>query len=170
MTDTTLTALFDTREDAQAAVDRLCEVLLLRLLRHGMAQGWAASGALAGLADARLASVLQALHETPANAWTLEQMARLAALSRSRFAKRFHEVTGQAPMDYLTSYRIALAQGLLRQGRTPKVAAHAAGYASTAAFGRAFVRRVGMTPSAWAATPAMAGTLGPRDETIDQQV
>lgn len=153
----------------QAAVDRLCEVLLLRLLRHGMAQGWAESGALAGLADLRLAPVLQALHDAPADTWTLEKMARLSAQSRSRFAKRFHEVTGLSPMDYLTAYRIALAQGLLRQGRVPKAVAQAAGYSSTAAFGRAFVRRVGMTPSAWMATPATAGTLGPRDETIDQQ-
>lgn len=152
----------------QAAVDRLCEVLLLRLLRHGMANGWAASGVLAGLGDARLAPLLHALHDRPAHPWSLDQMAQLAALSRSRLAKRFHAVVGQAPMDYLTAYRIALAQGLLRQGRAPKAVAQAAGYASTAAFGRAFVRRVGMTPSAWIAAPAMAGTLGPRDETLDQ--
>ncbi len=154
----------------QAAVDRLCEVLLLRVLRHGMAQGWAASGALAGLGDARLAPVLQALHDAPAHPWTLEEMARLAALSRSRFAKRFQDVMAQAPMDYLTAFRIALAQGLLRQGRAPKAVAQAAGYGSTAAFGRAFVRRVGMTPSAWLATPAVAGTLGPQDRTNDQPV
>ena len=153
----------------QAAVDRLCEVLLLRLLRHGMAQGWAASGALAGLGDERLAPVLQALHERPAQPWTLQQMAALAALSRARFAKRFHAVMGLAPMDYLTVYRIALAQGLLRQGRAPKAVAQAAGYASTAAFGRAFVRRVGMTPTAWMAMPAGQGTLAPQDETLDQQ-
>ena len=159
---------FTDRCGRQAAVDRLCEVLLLRLLRHGMAQGWAASGALAGLGDARLAPVLQALHDAPARPWTLEQMADLAALSRSRFAQRFHAVTGQAPMDYLTGYRIALAQGLLRQGRAHKAVAEAAGYASTAAFGRAFVRRVGITPSGWLAAPAEVGTLGLQDETIDQ--
>lgn len=152
----------------QAAVDRLCEVLLLRVLRHGIAQGLAAAGALAGLGDARLAPVLQALHDAPAHPWTLEEMARRAALSRSRFAQRFHDVMAQAPMDYLTALRIALAQGLLRQGRAPKAVAQAAGYASTAAFGRAFVRRVGMTPSAWMATPAAAGTLGPQDRTNDQ--
>ena len=149
----------------QAAVDRLCEVLLLR---HGMAQGWAASGALAGLGDERLAAVLQALHERPAQPWTLQQMAALAALSRARFAKRFRAVTGLAPMDYLTAYRIALSQGLLRQGRAPKAVAQAAGYASTAAFGRAFVRRVGLTPTAWMALPAGQGTLAPQDETFDQ--
>jgi AraC-like DNA-binding protein len=112
--------------------------------------------------------VLQALHERPAQPWTLQQMAALAALSRARFAKRFHVVMGLAPMDYLTAYRIALAQGLLRQGRAPKAVAQAAGYASTAAFGRAFVRRVGMTPTAWMAMPAGQGTLAPQDETLDQ--
>jgi AraC-like DNA-binding protein len=152
----------------QAAVDRLCEVLLLRVLRYGMARGWAASGAIAGLGDDRLAPVLQALHDAPAHPWTLEEMAKLAALSRSRFAKRFQDVMAQAPMDYLTTFRIALAQGLLRQGRAPKSVAHAAGYASTAAFGRAFVRRVGMTPSAWMAMPSVPGTMGPHDRTTDQ--
>lgn len=152
----------------QAAVDRLCEVLLLRVLRHGMAQGWAAAGALAGLGDTRLAPVLHALHDAPAHPWTLEAMSRLAALSRSRFAKRFQDVMAQAPMDYLTSLRIALAQGLLRQGRPPKAVAQAVGYGSTAAFCRAFVRRVGLTPTAWMAMPTGVGTLRPRNGTIDQ--
>lgn len=160
---------FSERCGRQAAVDRLCEVLLLRLLRHGMARGWAASGALAGLADARLAPALQAMHDTPAQAWSLEDLAARAAMSRSRFAERFRAVTGQAAMDYLAAYRIAFAQGLLRQGRAPKAAALEVGYASTAAFTRAFVRRVGMTPSRWMAEPRPGGTPGPRDETIDQR-
>jgi AhpD family alkylhydroperoxidase len=57
---------FTDRCGRPAAVDRLWEVLLLRLPRHGMARGWAASGALTGLGDARLAPVLQALHDAPA--------------------------------------------------------------------------------------------------------
>lgn len=133
----------------QAVLDRLCEILLVRLLRHCMAQGHVRGGALAGLADTRLSQALVAMHAQPAQAWTLEALAQLASMSRARFAEHFRTVVGRPPADYLAAWRVALGQGLLRAGRPLKHVALEVGYGSSSAFHRAFVREVGQGPSAW---------------------
>lgn len=101
----------------QAALDRLCELLLIRLLRHCLDRGLTQRGALAGLADARLAKTLMALHQNATRPWHLSSMADLAGMSRARFAAHFREVIGETPADYLATWRVALAQGMLRAGR-----------------------------------------------------
>lgn len=133
----------------QAVLDRLCEVLMIRLLRHCMAQGLTQGGTLAGLADPRLAKTLAALHDDPAAQWTLPDMAALAGMSRARFAVRFHEITGVTPADYLASWRMMTAQGLLKRGRPLKQVAGDVGYASASALARAFVRKRGCSPTEW---------------------
>lgn len=147
---------FSEQGGRQAALDRLCELLLIRLLRHCLDQGLAQGGTLAGLAEPRLAKALTALHEDPRRAWELSDMAGLAGMSRARFAARFHEVTGDTPADYLASWRIALAQGMLRAGRPLKLVAADVGYGSSSALTRAFVRKVGQPPAQWRRTVAGA--------------
>lgn len=133
----------------QAALDRLCEILLIRLLRYCLDRGLAQGGTLAGLADPRLAKALTAVHDAPTRAWTLEEMAHLAGMSRARFAVHFREVTGETPADYLASWRITLAQGLLRAGRPLKHVALDVGYGSASALTRAFIRKIGQPPTRW---------------------
>jgi AraC-like DNA-binding protein len=133
----------------QAALDRLCEILLIRLLRYCLDRGLAQGGTLAGLADPRLAKALVAVHDAPTQAWTLEEMADLAGMSRARFAVHFREVTGETPADYLASWRITLAQGLLRAGRPLKHVALDVGYGSASALTRAFIRKIGQPPTHW---------------------
>jgi AraC-like DNA-binding protein len=137
----------------QGVLDRLCEVLMVRLLRHCMAQGLTQGGTLAGLADARLGPVLAALHESPQLEWDLPGMAHRAGMSRARFAERFREVTGQTPADYLASWRVLTAQRLLARGVAIKQVALEVGYGSASALSRAFVRKIGMAPGAWTAQP-----------------
>ena len=133
----------------QAALDRLCEILLIRLLRYCLDRGLAQGGTLAGLADPRLAKALVAVHDAPTQTWTLEEMADLAGMSRARFAVHFREVTGETPADYLASWRITLAQGLLRAGRPLKHVALDVGYGSASALTRAFIRKIGQPPTHW---------------------
>lgn len=140
---------FTPRCGRQAALDRLCELLLIRLLRHCMDQGITQGGSLAGLSDAKLSKALLAVHERPKHDWTLETMAALAGMSRARFAHHFREVLGQTPADYLASWRVSVAQGMLRSGRPLKHVAMDVGYGSTSAFARVFERKVGQLPSAW---------------------
>lgn len=137
--------------------DRLFEVVVLQLLRwlldHPQEAG-VRPGLITGLSDPRLARALVAIHDAPGEPWTLERMARQAGMSRTAFANTFREAVGQTPADYLGSWRIALAQGRLREGRTLKALAEELGYANPSALSRAFSAKVGMSPRDWlAATP-----------------
>lgn len=149
----------------QAVLDRLCEVLMIQLLRHCIDQGLTQGGTLAGLADARLAKALIALQEDPARQWALSDMAAVAGMSRARFAVRFHEVTGETPADYLSSWRIMAAQRLLRRGIQVKHAACDVGYGSAGALTRAFVRKLGASPTQWLKSGQPDGQLSPKHET-----
>jgi AraC-like DNA-binding protein len=153
--DTThlLEALFDeafgSRCGRQAVVDRLFEVVLIRILRQLIASMQVDGGLLAGLAHPQLARALVALHEQPAQAWTLNAMARCAGLSRSTFAAQFHRTLGVTPAHYLARWRIGLAQQSLRAGRPLKVIADEVGYGSAAALSRAFTEHCGHAPRDW---------------------
>lgn len=136
----------------QAVLSRLMEVLVVQLLRGQVHRGdheTPPEGLIAGLADPRLARVLDAVHQRPQAPWTLETMADVAGMSRARFAARFKALLGQAPADYLTQWRLGVAQTLLREGRAIHDVASAVGYASPAAFARVFRQRLGTSPTAW---------------------
>jgi AraC-like DNA-binding protein len=129
---------------------RLLEVLLIEALRS--TAGTAASpGLLRGLADGRLAAAIRRMHETPSRPWTVAQLAKEAALSRSAFFSRFSQAVGVAPMEYLLAWRMALAKNLLRrkQGGIAEVAKQV-GYSSASTFSVAFTRSVGMPPTRYA--------------------
>jgi AraC-like DNA-binding protein len=137
--------------------DRLFEVLLLQLMRwmldHPQEVGLQ-SGLLSGLSHPRLARVLTAVHEHPENPWSLKTMAESAGMSRSAFAATFHDVVGSTPAAYLQSWRICIAQSLLRSGLSIKSAAHQLGFSSAAALSRSFAQVVGVSPRAWLQAPA----------------
>ncbi|SHG25874.1 AraC family transcriptional regulator [Bradyrhizobium erythrophlei] len=129
---------------------RLLEVLLIEALRS--TAGTAASpGLLRGLADGRLAVAIRQMHESPTRPWTVAQLAKEAALSRSAFFERFSRAMGVAPMEYLLAWRMALAKNLLRrnEGGVAEVAERV-GYGSASAFSVAFTRYVGLPPMRYA--------------------
>jgi len=140
---------FTPQSGRQAALDRLCEVLMIRMLRHCLAHGLTQCGALAGMADPKLSKALHAMHSQPDRAWSLNDLATEAGMSRARFAARFRSVTGQTPADYRAAWRVLIAQDLLRSGRALKCVALDVGYGSVSAFARVFARHVGCTPTAW---------------------
>ncbi|MGV2983645.1 AraC family transcriptional regulator [Microbacterium sp. AGC85] len=137
--------------------DRLFEVVLIQLLRwildhpNDLALP---QGLLPGLSDERLAPALVAMHEAPGEPWTLEAMAREARMSRSAFAARFRQVVGRPAADYLTEWRLTIAQSRLRAGMSVTDVAAELGYASASAFSRAFSQRLGSSPRAWLAPAA----------------
>lgn len=127
----------------------LLELLFIEALRS---TGTAASpGLVRGLTDARLALALRQMHESPDKPWTVVQLAKIAALSRSVFFERFSRAVGVAPMEYLLSWRMALAKRLLRgSGLGVGTVAERVGYSSASAFSVAFARYVGMPPTQYA--------------------
>ena len=128
------------------AMARLLEVLLIEALRSSD-RAAASPGLVRALADPKVASALRRVHERPADPWTVLQLAREAGLSRSAFFERFSKTVGVAPMEYLTTWRMALAKQLLRQRESPiSEIAERVGYSSVSTFGVAFTRHVGMPP------------------------
>jgi len=104
-------------------------------------------GLFASLADPRIARVLQAVYDNPGMAWSMQSMASLACMSRSAFAERFTQLMKVPPIQYVTQWRVSLAEQLLRD-RQQSVAgiAQQLGYSSEAAFRRLFKRVSGMCP------------------------
>jgi AraC-like DNA-binding protein len=129
---------------------RLVEVLFIEALRS--TAGISASpGLLRGLADARLATAIRRMHESPTTAWTIARLAKESALSRSAFFERFNRAVGVAPMEYLLAWRMALAKNLLRQHDMGVAeVAERVGYSSASTFTVAFARHVGVTPTRYA--------------------
>ena len=77
-----------------ALIERLFEVVMIQVLRQLMERGEVQGGLLSGLSHPRLRNALVAMHEAPADAWTLESLAQAAGMSRSAFASAFVDAVG----------------------------------------------------------------------------
>jgi AraC-like DNA-binding protein len=139
------------RLGSDTALVRMAELMFIEVLRRHVEHGAPRhDGWLAALGDPVVGGALALMHERPAHAWTLAELARAVASSRTVLAERFAQLMGVAPMAYLTRWRLQLAADALATG-TAKVAAIGAsvGYDSEAAFSRAFKRGMGVSPGAW---------------------
>jgi AraC-like DNA-binding protein len=114
----------------------------------------------AALSDRIVGAALKALHDRPAQAWTLQDLARAAGTSRSVLAERFQQMVGSSPIQYLTRWRMTLAANLLlcRSNVPLAQVAEQVGYQTDTAFSRAFRRQFGAPPSAWRRSQARRGT------------
>lgn len=125
----------------------LLNVLFIEALRSS-ANANTSPGLLRGLGDERLAVALRQMHEHPDRPWTVVQLAKEAALSRSTFFERFTQAVGATPMVYLLAWRMGLAKHLLRrQGGNVSEVAQQVGYGSASAFSVAFTRYTGLPPA-----------------------
>jgi AraC-like DNA-binding protein len=136
-------------------ISRLIDLLVIRTLRS-----WAASevnrmGWLGGLGEERIGRALSAMHADPFARWTVHALAAIAGMSRSIFAERFTAAVGEPPLRYLSRWRLTIAADLLRNGGLKVTeAAYRSGYASDAAFSRAFKAYFGYAPSEIRRQPA----------------
>jgi AraC-like DNA-binding protein len=136
---------------AESMLAKLSELMFVEAMRRYVeslppeGKGW-----LAGVRDAQIGRALASLHGEPGRAWTVDELGREVALSRSALAERFAALVGEPPMQYLMRWRLALAAQTLRSGREAIArVAERSGYESEAAFNRAFKREFGMPPAAW---------------------
>ena len=139
------------RIGSETLLTRMAELMFVEVVRRHLEQLPAQnSGWLAGLRDPVVGPALAQFHDRPAHPWTLAQLTKTIASSRTVLVERFSELVGCAPMQYLTRWRLQLAAERLRSG-SAKVAAIASqvGYESEAAFSRAFKRETGVSPAMW---------------------
>ncbi len=140
---------FTENDGRQAAIDRVCELLLIQLFRYAIKYQLTSSGLLSGLSDKRLCKAISAIHKEPAYEWTLDSLAETAGMSRARFAVHFKEKVGTTPGGYLTEWRIGLAQVLLKKGKPVGLIANEVGYSGATALSRAFKAHTKLTPKEW---------------------
>jgi AraC-like DNA-binding protein len=139
------------RTGGLSMLERLTEITFIELLRHQVMNAPAASvGWLAALADPSLGRCLCLIHDDPGQNWSVHELAAASALSRSTLTERFEALLGTSPMRYVRDWRLCLASvALTTTDRKVTAIAHDAGYASEAAFNRAFSRTFGVPPAAW---------------------
>jgi AraC-like DNA-binding protein len=131
---------------------RLVELILVEILRTShLRVDTVFTGLLAGLADPVTRLALTTMHRAVAHAWTVDELAKLCAVSRSSFAARFRAIVGTAPIAYLLNWRMALAREELSRGtKSVGEIAFAIGFQSASAFTTAFTHAVGRSPTRYA--------------------
>lgn len=136
------------------ASEQLAQLMFIQILRvHLEASKTLLPGWLRAANDKRLAPAIRVMHGDPGRAWQLEELAKIAAMSRTTFAGCFKAVSGVAPLTYLTEWRMCLAARALREEDTPvNVIAGQLGYASESAFSNAFKRVTGTAPKRYRTT------------------
>src|SRR5262249_24191370 len=140
-----LDGAIDTQPGGSVVMAKLAEMLFIEAVRRYVdAQPAEEQGWLAGLRDPHVGRALALMHEQPAHCWTIEELGREVAMSRSSLALRFTQVLGQSPMAYLASWRMRLAARMLADEERPIIRiAEETGYESESAFNRAFKRAFG---------------------------
>jgi len=110
------------------------------------------TGWLAALRDPVVGQALSLLHADPAHDWTVAELAKAVAASKTVLVDRFRQLLGRPPIRYLTEWRLNLASGLLRTtGLGVGEIGTKVGYRSEEAFSRAFKRALGKAPALWRA-------------------
>lgn len=138
------------RSGRDLVLTRLVELLLIEALRSTSGED-TPPGLLRGLSDVRLAPALRQMHGQFSRSWTVAQLAKKAALSRSAFFDRFTRAVGLPPMEYLLAWRMAVAKDLLRRCDLGIAeVAERVGYGSASTFSTAFSRHVGLSPGRYA--------------------
>ncbi|WP_066805047.1 AraC family transcriptional regulator [Moraxella oblonga] len=133
----------------QAVISYLCGYFMMLVIRQCLERGLIQGGLLLGLTNPTLAPLLLDIHQNPAHTWDLQTMADKVFMSKAKFGNYFKEIMGVSPSDYLTTWRISLAQMLLKKGLPVAVVAEKVGYSHNASLTRAFVKEIGKTPSEW---------------------
>lgn len=131
-------------------ISRLMDILFIMVLRywifHHPVEG---GGWFSALYHPQIGEVLGLIHRQPEQDWTVESLAAAVHLSRSSLAAQFTQMVGEAPMKYLTRWRMQLAiMWLMNESYlTIEEIATRVGYTSPYAFSKAFKRLVGVSPS-----------------------
>jgi AraC-like DNA-binding protein len=137
-----------TESGSALIVEQLVELVFVYALRAWIGQN-DASGSYSwfgALHNEIVGPAVQAIHDDPAYAWTVEALAQRSGMSRATFARRFHKAVGEPPLTYVTRWRMTVAADLLEQGWHIADVAHKVGYENEFAFAKAFKRVRGVAP------------------------
>jgi len=126
----------------------LLDVIFTYLVREMVDRlGHARAGWSQAVADLQIRKAVTVMHEDPAYAWTLEELAKHAGLSRTLLAERFRRTMGDTPLSYLRSLRVQKAMTLLAEAdHTLEHVARAVGFSDAFSFSKVFKKIAGQSP------------------------
>jgi AraC-like DNA-binding protein len=127
-------------------LNHLAPIMLLQTLRSYLASAGHKKNWFVALSDPRLSKAITAMQSDHARSWSLDDLAKVAGLSRAGFALNFKKCIGVTPMEYLTQWRMQIARELLQEDKRIAEVASAVGYESESAFSVAFTRIVRCRP------------------------
>ncbi len=134
---------------SEVVATRLAEVLFIQILRIYIVQSKVNGGFLAALNNKQIHNALSLIHHNPKNSWTLADIAKTIGMSRSAFAARFKQLTGNTPMNYLANWRMNIAREIIKDQHLSLIEiAEKVGYSSEASFNRAFKKQFRLNPGA----------------------
>lgn len=138
---------FSSELSSPASLRRLSEVVFIELLQIGINRSPELKSIISGLHDKQIGHALKLIHDDPSYAWSVNELAKQVAMSRSRFAERFSNLLGVGPMTYLIEWRLQKALKLMSESQQSiQRIAQETGYQSAAAFTRAFSTKFGIPP------------------------
>jgi AraC-like DNA-binding protein len=99
------------------------------------------------LEGTRLDTVVEFVRDHPAGSYTMEDLARMAAMSERQLERRFREILGMTPREFITQNRMKLACDSLAHTAKPIVdVALECGFSEQSAFATQFRRAIGISP------------------------
>ena len=129
-------------------IQKLTEVIFIQAIRVYLERGGENSTVLKLISDQYISRSIDAIHRRPEKKWTLDNLAAEAGLSRTVYSKRFKQISGMTPHNYLTHWRMEVARDLLIKTEKPiEEIAGLVGYQSGEHFQKAFKKETGVTPS-----------------------
>ncbi|UUX95570.1 AraC family transcriptional regulator [Aquabacterium sp. J223] len=136
---------------ADTIVQALLDTVFTYALREIAAQrGQVGQGWSHAVRDPQVRRALTLMHERSAHAWTLDELAQQAGLSRTALAERFRDAMGDTPLNHLRVLRMQRAMRLLAETdhKLEAVAAEV-GYQDAFSFSKVFKRTLGLSPKAF---------------------
>lgn len=156
------------RIGATTILAKLADVIVTQLIRDWIASGDAMSSSwVIAASDMRLGRVLAAIHGTSEKAWSVNELAREAGMSRSALHSAFSRLLGVSPRQYVARWRMVRAARLLREQKlSVSETANTLGFGSAEAFSRAFRRHYGVSPQSYAMGFKSDGNAGRQEVAI----
>ncbi|AFO50212.1 MULTISPECIES: GlxA family transcriptional regulator [Pseudomonas] len=139
-------------DHGKALALEVAKVLLVARHRQGGQTPYGPLLAAVPRDDSPIARVQAYIVDHIEQAFTVQKMAELVAMSGRNFARTFQREVGITPLQYLQNARIDRARKLLECGDLPmKVVAAQCGFGSDRHMRKVFFERIGMTPAQYRA-------------------
>jgi AraC-like DNA-binding protein len=134
---------------SELITEHLLQIILTQALRVllssgalGRGEGW-----FYAMADKNIGLALTSIHNQPGRKWHLDELARVAGMSRTAFTTKFRKLAGYSVNEYIRVWCFSLAiERMVANKEKISQIAFDLGYESESAFSTAFKKSMGASP------------------------